>query len=141
MGNLIGGLALGALFGVLLAFLYLLYKDTTYITEEEEKKNMIVSICIGVITAIVIGFSILFGMRANYASQINKVKVIQQSYLDSLQSAYITDLQKISVANQLSSLNGEIAELQYRNSKWYGFDVPNEAQELRIVDLSGIGEK
>lgn len=141
MGNLIGGLALGALFGVLFAFLYLLYKDITYTTEEKGKKNIIVSIYIGVITTIVIGFSILFGVRASYSSQINRVKVVQQSYLDSLQSAYITDLQKVSVVNQISTLNGDIAQLQYRKSKWYGFDVPKEVYELKIINLKEIGEK
>ena len=141
MGNLLGGLIVSGLVGVLFAFLYLLYMDSTFKTTEEERKDFIVAVCIFITTVIVIAFSVIVGVRTGYNIQISRVKAVQQSYLDSLQSSYITDLQKVSVANQLASLNGDIAQLKYRKSQWYGFDIPNSINELEIIDLSKIGGK
>lgn len=141
MGNLIGSLVMGGLFGGLLGFLYFICKDTFYRTEEEEKKDFIISLAIALVVTIATISAVTIGVRTSYSSQISKIKAIQQSYVDSLQSSYITDLQKVSVANQIATLNGDIAELKYRKSQWYGFDIPNSIYELEIIDLSGIGEK
>ena len=141
MGNLIGSFIVGILIGGLIGFLYFIYKDSFYRTDEQEKKDIITSFIIALVVTIVTIYGVMMGMRVSYASRISNIKAVQQSYLDSLQSSYITDLQKVSVANQIATLNGDIAELKYRKSQWYGFDIPNSIYEIDIIDLKEIGEK
>ena len=141
MGNLIGSFIVGILIGGLIGFLYFIYKDSFYRTDEQEKKDIITSFIIALVVTIVTIYGVMMGMRVSYASRISNIKAVQQSYLDSLQSSYITDLQKVSVANQIATLNGDIAELKYRKSQWYGFDIPNSIYEIDIINLKEIGEK
>lgn len=141
MGNLIGSFIVGGMIGGLIGFLYFVCKDSFYRTSEQEKKDFIISFAIGLAITIMTISSVMIGARIGYSSRINRVKAVQQSYLDSLQSPYITDLQKVSVANEIAILNGDIAELKYRKSQWYGFDIPNSIYELETIDLKEIGEK
>lgn len=136
MGTLLGSLVIGGLFGVLLGVLYYVTKDTFYKTEKEEKTIIGKSILIALVFLISFPIGSLCATRATYLNNINKIKVVQESYLDSLKSERVTEVERATIANELSKLNGEIAELQYKKSQWYGFDIPKEVNDLEIVKFN-----
>ena len=136
MGNLLGSLVIGGLFGVLFGILYYVSKDIAYQTEEKEKATKRKAVLIALVFLISFPIGSLYSIRATYLNNINKIKVVQESYLDSLKSERITEVERATIANELSKLNGEIAELQYKKSQWYGFDIPKEVNDLEIVKFN-----
>ena len=136
MGNLLGSLVIGGLLGVLFGILYYVSKDIAYQTEEKEKATKRKAVLIALVFLISFPIGSLYSIRATYLNNINKIKVVQESYLDSLKSERITEVERAAIANELSKLNGEIAELQYKKSQWYGFDIPKEVNDLEIVKLN-----
>ena len=114
MGTLLASLIIGGLLGFLFGYLYYVTKDTFYKTEKEEKTIIGKSILIALVFLISFPIGILYSTRATYLSNINKIKVVQESYLDSLKSERVTEVERATIANELSKLNGEIAELQYK---------------------------
>lgn len=136
MGTLLASLLLGGLIGALFALLYYLSKDTYYQSKVEERVIIRNAILIGFVFLISFPIGSLKVTRATYLNNINKIKVIQESYLDYLKSEKITDVERASIVNELFKLNGEIAELQYKKSQWYGFDIPKEVNDLEIVKFN-----
>lgn len=136
MGTLLASLIIGGLLGFLFGYLYYVTKDTFYKTEKEEKTIIGKSILIALVFLISFPIGSLYATRVTYLNSINKIKVVQESYLDSLKSERVTEVERATIANELSKLNGEIAELQYKKSQWYGFDIPKEVNDLEIVKFN-----
>ena len=136
MGTLLASLIIGGLLGFLFGYLYYISKDSIYQTGKEEKTIIGKSILIALVFLISFPIGSLYATRVTYLNSINKIKVVQESYLDSLKSERVTEVERATIANELSKLNGEIAELQYKKSQWYGFDIPKEVNDLEIVKFN-----
>lgn len=91
----------------------------------------VIAILVSVILCIPVRF---MALNSNY-EYIQKYKSLKITYETSIKSESLTGLEKIQIVNEIADINSELAKKQYINTRWYGFEIPEEITELEPIKI------
>ena len=104
------------------------------------KAVIITTIVIYSIIAITISFFVPYYVaKEDSNSYVNSYTVKKATIEDSLKSETLTGFERIELVKQAAEINADLAEKKYEITKWYGFYLNKEIENLEYIDLN-VGE-
>lgn len=104
------------------------------------KAVIITTIVIYSIIAITISFFVPYYVaKEDSNSYVNSYMVKKATIEDSLKSETLTGFERIELVKQAAEINADLAQKKYEITKWYGFYLNKEIENLEYIDLN-VGE-
>lgn len=104
------------------------------------KAVIITTIVIYSIIAITISFFVPYYVaKEDSNSYVNSYTVKKATIEDSLKSETLTGFERIELVKQAAEINADLAQKKYEITKWYGFYLNKEIENLEYIDLN-VGE-
>ena len=72
-------------------------------------------------------------------SYVNSYAIKKATIEDSLKSETLTGFERAELVKQATEINADLAQKKYEITKWYGFYLNKEIENLEYIDLN-IGE-
>ena len=73
-------------------------------------------------------------------SYVNSYTIKKTTIEESLKSETLTDFERAELVKQATEINADLAQKKYEITKWYGFYLNKEIENLEYIDLN-VGEK
>lgn len=104
-----------------------------YILVEDYEKLFIGISCVALILTVMGSLYIRVEMSRQWAVGYRAQKATIES---SLQSDLLSGYERVALVQQAAECNQELAERQYKASRWYGFDECQDVLDLEPIDIS-----
>ena len=72
-------------------------------------------------------------------SYVNSYAIKKATIEESLKSEALTGFERIELVKQAAEINADLAQKKYEITKWYGFYLNKEIENLEYIDLN-VGE-
>ena len=122
------GIAMGMFVGLLPLLVVLLI----YVLVEDHEKLFIMIGCVVFILTVMGSFYMSVEMSRQWAVGYRAQKATIES---SLQSDLLSGYERVALVQQATECNQELAERQYKASRWYGFDECEDVLDLKPIDI------
>ena len=122
----------GIVMGLFAGLVPLLVVLLIYVVVEDHKKLFIRIGCVAYILAVMGSFYMSVEMSRQWAVGYLAQKATIES---SLQSDLLSGYERVALVQQAAECNQELAERQYRASRWYGFDECQDVLDLEPIDI------
>ena len=122
----------GILIGLLVGLVLILVVFLIYMMVEDHEKLFIRIGCVAYILAVMSSFYISVEMSRQWAVGYRAQKATIES---SLQSDLLSGYERVALVQQATECNQELAERQYKASRWYGFDECQDVLDLEPIDI------
>lgn len=139
MGNVILGVVLGLLAGLLLCCFCFLIKGEVY-NDILENVLSVVAVGLLVISTIVGGYIGASCTKHGYESYIVTYPITKELIESSVTNDSIGGLERAQLVQQVVSENKTLTNYQYSCQQWYGFLIPDEILELEPINLGGSND-
>ena len=108
----------------------------------DSKKVVIITITvIYSIIAITTSFFVPYYVaKEDSNSYVNSYTVKKATIEESLKSETLTGFERAELVKQAAEINADLAQKKYEITKWYGFYLNKEIENLEYIDLN-VGEK
>ena len=104
-----------------------------YVLVEDYEKLFIGISCVALILTVMGSLYIRVEMSRQWAVGYRAQKATIES---SLQSELLSGYERVALVQQATECNQELAERQYKASRWYGFDECQDVLDLEPIDIS-----
>lgn len=104
-----------------------------YMLVEDYEKLFIGISCVALILTVMGSLYIRVEMSRQWAVGYRAQKATIES---SLQSDLLSGYERVALVQQAAECNQELAERQYKASRWYGFDECQDVLDLEPIDIS-----
>ena len=103
----------------------------------KEKVVVITIIVIYSIIAIIISLFVPYYVaKENSNSYVNSYTIKKATIEESLKSEALTGFERIELVKQATEINADLAQKKYKITKWYGFYLNKEIENLEYIDLN-----
>lgn len=120
------------LIGLLVGLVPLLVVLLIYLVVEDHEKLFIRIVCVAFILTVMGSFYVNVEMSRQWAVGYRAQKATIES---SLQSDLLSGYERVALVQQATECNQELAERQYKASRWYGFDECQDVLDLEPIDI------
>lgn len=120
------------LIGLLVGLVPLLVVLLIYLVVEDHEKLFIRICCVAFILTVMGSFYVNVEMSRQWAVGYRAQKATIES---SLQSDLLSGYERVALVQQATECNQELAERQYKASRWYGFDECQDVLDLEPIDI------
>ena len=103
-----------------------------YVLVEDYEKLFIGISCVALILTVMGSLYIRVEMSRQWAVGYRAQKATIES---SLQSDLLSGYERVALVQQATECNQELAERQYKASRWYGFDECQDVLDLEPIDI------
>lgn len=105
-----------------------------------DSKKVVIITTIYSIVAITISFFVPYYVeKEDSNSYVNSYAIKKATIEESLKSETLTGFERIELVKQATEINAGLAEKKYEITKWYGFYLNKEIENLEYIDLN-VGE-
>ena len=105
-----------------------------------DSKKVVIITTIYSIIAITISFFVPYYVeKEDSNSYVNSYAIKKATIEESLKSETLTGFERIELVKQATEINAGLAEKKYEITKWYGFYLNKEIENLEYIDLN-VGE-
>ena len=105
-----------------------------------DSKKVVIITTIYSIIAITISFFVPYYVeKEDSNSYVNSYMVKKTTIEDSLKSETLTGFERAELVKQATEINADLAQKKYEITKWYGFYLNKEIENLEYIDLN-VGE-
>ena len=125
MGSIISGIIIGSLISFAVCGFILLF--------DIESKGLFAVLGCVIILGSVVWF--LYGNVETSRQWATGYNASKTTIEDSLQSDLLTGYERMALVQQAAEYNQELAERQYKASRWYGFDESRDILSLEPIDI------
>lgn len=122
----------GIVMGMFVGLLPLLVVLLIYVLVEDHEKLFIMIGCVVFILTVMGSLYIRVEMSRQWAVGYRAQKATIES---SLQSDLLSGYERVALVQQAAECNQELAERQYKASRWYGFDECKDVLDLKPIDI------
>ena len=122
----------GILIGLFGALVPLMVVFLIYVFVEDHEKLFIGISCVAFILTVMGSLYIRVEMSRQWAVGYRAQKATIES---SLQSDLLSGYERVALVQQAAECNQELAERQYKASRWYGFDECKDVLSLEPIDI------
>lgn len=122
----------GIVMGLFVGLLPLLVVLLIYVLVEDHEKLFITIGCVVFILTVMGSLYIRVEMSRQWAVGYRAQKATIES---SLQSDLVSGYERVALVQQATECNQELAERQYKASRWYGFDECKDVLSLEPIDI------
>ena len=106
-----------------------------------DSKKVVIITTIYSIIAITISFFVPYYVeKEDSNSYVNSYAIKKATIEDSLKSETLTGFERAELVKQATEINADLAQKKYEITKWYGFYLNKEIENLEYIDLN-VGEK
>ena len=138
MGVIIGFIVLILIF--ILIGLWLCTIFDFYLDWDSNKVVIITITAIYLIIAITTSFFVPYYVeKEDSNSYVNSYTIKKTTIEDSLKSETLTGFERAELVKQATEINADLAQKKYEITKWYGFYLNKEIENLEYIDLN-VGE-
>ena len=89
------------------------------------------------IVAIIISLFVPYYVeKENSNSYVNSYTIKKATIEESLKSEALTGFERIELVKQATEINADLAQKKYEITKWYGFYLNKEIENLEYIDLN-----
>ena len=74
--------------------------------------------------------------KENSNSYVNSYAIKKATIEESLKNEALTGFERIELVKQATEINSDLAEKKYEITKWYGFYLNKEIENLEYIDLN-----
>ena len=120
------------LIGLLVGLVPLLVVLMIYVLVDDYGKLFIGISCVAFILTVMCSFYVSVEMSRQWAVGYRAQKATIES---SLQSDLLSGYERVALVQQATECNQELAERQYKASRWYGFDECEDVLDLKPIDI------
>lgn len=105
-----------------------------------DSKKVVIITTIYSIIAITISFFVPYYVeKEDSNSYVNSYAIKKATIEDSLKSETLTGFERAELVKQATEINADLAQKKYGITKWYGFYLNKEIENLEYIDLN-VGE-
>lgn len=122
----------GILIGLFGALVPLMVVFLIYVFVEDHEKLFIGISCVAFILTVMGSLYVRVEMSRQWAVGYRAQKATIES---SLQSDLLSGYERVALVQQATECNQELAERQYKASRWYGFDECKDVLDLKPIDI------
>lgn len=122
----------GILIGMFGGLVPLMVVFVIYVLVEDHEKLFIGISCVVFILAVIVTLYMRVEMSRQWAVGYRAQKETIES---SLQSDLLSGYERVALVQQAAECNQELAERQYKASRWYGFDECKDVLSLKPIDI------
>ena len=122
----------GILIGLFGALVPLMVVFLIYVFVEDHEKLFIGISCVAFILTVMGSLYVRVEMSRQWAVGYRAQKATIES---SLQSDLLSGYERVALVQQATECNQELAERQYKASRWYGFDECKDVLSLEPIDI------
>ena len=138
MGIIIGFIVLILIF-ILIGLGFCTILDS-YLDLDSDKVVIVTITVIYSIIAITTSFFVPYYVaKENSNSYVNSYAIKKATIEESLKNEALTGFERIELVKQATEINSDLAEKKYEITKWYGFYLNKEIENLEYIDLN-VGE-
>ena len=102
-----------------------------------DSKKVVIITTIYSIIAITISFFVPYYVeKEDSNSYVNSYAIKKATIEESLKSETLTGFERIELVKQATEINAGLAEKKYKITKWYGFYLNKEIENLEYIDLN-----
>ena len=102
-----------------------------------DSKKVVIITTIYSIIAITISFFVPYYVeKEDSNSYVNSYAIKKATIEESLKSETLTGFERIELVKQATEINAGLAEKKYEITKWYGFYLNKEIENLEYIDLN-----
>ena len=135
MGIIIGFIVLILVF-ILIGLGFCTILDS-YLDWDSDKVVIVTITVIYSIIAITTSFFVPYYVaKEDSNSYVNSYAIKKATIEDSLKSETLTGFERAELVKQATEINAGLAEKKYEITKWYGFYLNKEIQNLEYIDLN-----
>lgn len=139
MGIIVGFIVLILVF-ILIGLGFCTILDS-YLDWDSDKVVIVTITVIYSIIAITTSFFVPYYIaKEDSNSYVNSYAIKKATIEDSLKSETLTGFERAELVKQATEINSDLAEKKYEITKWYGFYLNKEIENLEYIDLN-VGEK
>ena len=122
----------GVLIGMFGGLVPLMVVFLIYVLVEDHEKLFIGIGCVVFILAVIVTLYMRVEMSRQWAVGYRAQKETIES---SLQSELLSGYERVALVQQATECNQELAERQYKASRWYGFDECEDVLDLKPINI------
>lgn len=122
----------GIVMGLFVGLVPLLVVLLIYVLVDDHEKLFIRIGCVVFILTVMGSFYMSVEMSRQWAVGYRAQKATIES---SLQSDLLSGYERVALVQQAAERNQELAERQYKASRWYGFDECQDVLDLEPIDI------
>ena len=105
-----------------------------------DSKKVVIITTIYSIIAITISFFVPYYVeKEDSNSYVNSYAIKKATIEESLKNEALTGFERAELVKQATEINAGLAEKKYKITKWYGFYLNKEIENLEYIDLN-VGE-
>lgn len=131
------------LFFILIGIMGFLLHDYNcdYGVDRDKRKVVVITIIViySIIAIIISLFVPYYVAKENSNSYVNSYTIKKATIEESLKSEALTGFERIELVKQATEINADLAQKKYKITKWYGFYLNKEIENLEYIDLN-VGE-
>lgn len=102
-----------------------------------DSKKVVIITTIYSIIAITISFFVPYYVeKEDSNSYVNSYAIKKATIEDSLKSETLTGFERAELVKQATEINADLAQKKYEITKWYGFYLNKEIENLEYIDLN-----
>ena len=105
-----------------------------------DSKKVVIITTIYSIIAITISFFVPYYVeKEDSNSYVNSYAIKKATIEESLKNEALTGFERAELVKQATEINADLAQKKYEITKWYGFYLNKEIENLEYIDLN-VGE-
>ena len=101
----------------------------------DSKKAVIITTIYSIIAITISFFVPYYVEKEDSNSYVNSYAIKKATIEDSLKSETLTGFERAELVKQATEINADLAQKQYEITKWYGFYLNKEIENLEYIDL------
>ena len=136
MGIILGFIVLILIF-ILIGLGFFTIFDLYY--DWSSKKVVIITIIYSIIAITTSFFVPYYVEKEDSNSYVNSYTIKKATIEESLKNETLTGFERVELVKQATEINSDLAEKKYEITKWYGFYLNKEIENLEYIDLN-VGE-
>ena len=105
----------------------------------DSKKVVIITTIYSIIAITTSFFVPYYAAKEDSNSYVNSYAIKKATIEESLKSETLTGFERIELVKQATEINANLAQKKYEITKWYGFYLNKEIENLEYIDLN-VGE-
>lgn len=102
----------------------------------DSKKVVIITTIYSIIAITTSFFVPYYVEKEDSNSYVNSYAIKKTTIEDSLKSGTLTGFERAELVKQATEINADLAQKKYEITKWYGFYLNKEIENLEYIDLN-----